>query len=343
MADGTVRCWGEYEAAGTETITNVAAEVAGIDSATQLTAGSYHSCARLEDGTVKCWGSNIDGSLGDGTFDATASPVDVVGISTAVQVDAGDATTCALLADGTIKCWGYNGFGQFGSAGPNIPFYSATPVDVDGITTATQIAVGEVHMCALLADGTIRCWGLNAFGMLGNGLIDISNPFPVEERPKEQVLGISTATQITVGFYHSCALLADGAVKCWGNNSSGELGDGTNTDSSVPVDVTGISDAEQISAHYGQTCASLASGPVKCWGANGYGELGNGTNTNSNVPVEVTGITAGNDVGVGWDHACASLTDGSVNCWGRNNHSQLGNADDTETDSNVPVQVVGIP
>jgi alpha-tubulin suppressor-like RCC1 family protein len=167
------------------------------------------------------------------------------------------------------------------------PAASASPALANA--AATAISAGYLHACALLTDGSVRCWGYNHLGELGNGTTGYSSP-PVV------VSGITTATAIAAGLDHTCALLTGGSVRCWGYNWAGELGNGTTTFSSTPVAVSGITTATAISAAgtvYGQdhTCALLTGGSVTCWGYNGYRQLGDGTTTDGSTPVAVSGIT----------------------------------------------------
>ncbi len=274
LSGGSVKCWGAnlYGALGdgstTSSLTPVS--VSGISTATEVSVGDNHSCALLSSGAVKCWGWNTQGGLGNGTRTSSLTPVSVSGITTAVAISAGDRFSCALLSSGTVKCWGNNDSGTMGDGTAGPLTYKVLPVSVSGITTATAISGVQSHMCALLSGGTVKCWGWNLNGSLGDGT-------PNDATTPVSVSGISTATAVSAGRSQSCALLDDGTVKCWGRNSSGQLGTGTTTSSLVPVSVVGLTDAVAVSAGGDRTCALLSDGVVKCWGTNADGGLGNGT------------------------------------------------------------------
>jgi alpha-tubulin suppressor-like RCC1 family protein/subtilase family serine protease len=151
---------------------------------------------------------------------------------------------------------------------------------------------------------------------------------------------VLTATPVAAGYRHTCALLPDASVQCWGYNLYGQLGNGKNQDSNKPVVVSGISNATAIAAGGYHSCALLGDGSVHCWGLNNYGQLGDGTNKNSSTPVAVGGITTATAIAAGYDHTCALLSDGSIQCWGFNPHGQLG--DGTNNNSSSPVGVTGI-
>jgi alpha-tubulin suppressor-like RCC1 family protein len=252
-------------------------------------------------------------------------------------VEAGSIHTCALVNSGQVKCWGDNYNMQLGdgtSTGSNIPvLVSGIPSATDG-PTATSISSGEAHSCAVLSNGQVKCWGTNNYGRLGNGFAITSSPVPA------LVSGITTATSISAGSLHSCALLSDGQVKCWGRGREGQLGNGTYSDKYTPYSVSGITTATSITTGLDHSCALLSDGQVKCWGTNNYGQLGNEAQPNSNIPVFVSGITTATSITTGLNHSCASLSDGQVKCWGTNNYGQLG--DGTKTNSNLPVFVSGI-
>ncbi len=193
----------------------------------QIAAGSDHSCAVVAGGQVKCWGYNLDGQLGDGTFNSSWVPVSVSGLSGVTQIAAGYQHSCAVVSGGQVKCWGWNNFGELGNG---TAVDSLTPVLVSGLSGVTQIAAGYGHSCAVVSGGQVKCWGWNLYGELGNGTtVDSLTPVLVS--------GLSGVTQIAAGYGHSCALVAGGQVKCWGSNGLGQLGNGTYTDSLTPVSV----------------------------------------------------------------------------------------------------------
>ncbi len=335
---GGVKCWGLNQSGqlgdGTTTNRLTPVDVVGLASGvTAIAAGGYHTCAVLTVGGVKCWGGNWLGQLGDGTTTDRSTPVGVTGLGTgAAAIAAGDQHTCALTAAGGVKCWGWNVYGQLGDGTTTD---RNTPVDVAGLGSgATAIAVGSVHVCALTAAGGAKCWGWNGAGQLGDGAT-FQRSTPVD------VAGLGSGmVAITAGGAHSCALLTAGGVKCWGRNGSGQLGDGTRTDRSAPVDVVGLAAAVAASgAGLSHTCALTTAGGVKCWGANWAGQLGDGTTTPRSMPVDVVGLGSGAvAIATGYAHTCVVTTAGGVKCWGENFHGQLG--DGTTTERWTPVDVM---
>ena len=266
------------------------------------------------------------------TFTLTA-PCVLPPPSTSSRLGAGSGNSCALLAAQTIKCWGYNNVGQLGT-GFGLSIISSTPVTVTGgLTAATAISTGGSHSCALLTDTTVKCWGYNADGGLGN-LTNTNSNLPAT------VFGLSGATAIGAGGTHSCALLTDTTVKCWGSNVVGQLGNGATAESNIPVIVSGLSDATAIAVGGFHSCALLVDTTVKCWGMSNYGQLGNGATADSNIPVTVSGLSGATAIAVGGFHSCALLADSTVKCWGANVFGALGNG--SNIDFHIPVTVTGI-
>ena len=355
VTDGTISCWGwnfsGQLGTGNTNNSNTPVAVTGgtlrRKTVTQIATGANHTCALQSEGTVTCWGFNESGQLGTGEITSSITPVVVTGGAlankTVTQITAGQDHTCALISDGTVTCWGYNGVGALGT-GDLID--SNVPVAITGgaLTgkTVTQITAGSGHTCALLTDGTVTCWGFNYAGGLGTGNTTSS------ETPVAITGGAltgETVAQITAGGYHTCALISDGTVSCWGLNNSGQLGTGDLIDSNVPVAITGGAftgvTISQITAGYQHTCALIADGGVTCTGDGSYGQLGTGDNTDSNIPIAVTdGELTGNtviEITAGNQHTCALISDGTVTCWGNNQFGQLGTGDNL--DSNTPAEV----
>ena len=316
-----VQCWGQNNAGqvgdGTTltrlTPVNVSTLASGV---TAIADGASHSCARLSTGAVKCWGLNTSGQLGDATTTNRHAPVAVSGLTSGVTAIAtGGSHTCALLTGGTVKCWGLNTSGQLGDGTTTL---RTTPVAVSGLTGVTAIAAGGSFTCARLSTGAVKCWGLNSSGQLGDGTITLRKT-PVG------VSGLASGvTAITAGTSHTCARLSTGAVKCWGLNSSGQLGDGTIILRKTPVAVSGLTTATAVSAGAAHTCALLTNATVKCWGLNSSGQLGDGTTVLRKTPVAVTGLTTVGSIALGSNHTTARLTTGAPRTWGANANGQLG-------------------
>ena len=361
VVGGLVECWGYNNYGQLGDGTNVQktspVKLASPTNVTQVSAGKYQTCALRSDGTVYCWGQNSAGELGDGTLTDRSSPVQVqasagVNLTNVAQISSGGRFTCARMNDGTVRCWGYGPFGQMGDGSTNTT--NPYPLQVSGITTAIQVASGHNHVCALLADGTVRCWGYNAYGELGDSTTT-NNALPVQVLAASGAGYLSGVTAIGSGRFHSCALISDGSVYCWGDNENGELGDGTTVSKSIPVRAGTIANATTISAGEYHSCSVLQDGTAQCWGAAAFGQVGDGTTADASSPVTVIGpggygvlsgiatVSAGGGNwpdGAGTDnyeHTVALLNDGTVVSWGQNIYGQLG--DGTTTMSISPVGV----
>jgi alpha-tubulin suppressor-like RCC1 family protein len=299
-----------------------------------VAAGYFHSCTLRPNGNVLCWGNNNVGQLGNGTIVSSNTLGLVFGVSDAVALAAGKGHTCALQASGGVLCWGHNGYSQLGKS--SSVYVSTTPVVVEGISNAITVAAGEDHSCALKAGGSVRCWGWNDHGQLGNGST-VSSYLVVP------VNGLSDVVALAAGGSHTCAVQASGSVRCWGHNNHGQLGNGSTVDSTTPVAVTGVSDAVALAVGYTHTCALLTSGSVQCWGDNSGGALGNGNVTFTAVvsPVTVVDMKDAVAITAGEWLTCALHSDNSVSCWGSNIRGQLGDSF-REAHASSPVKVTGL-
>ena len=368
---GGVKCWGygtygqlgnNASGAGSgRTTPNDVTELSSGVSAIAL--GWNHSCALTTTGGVKCWGYNPLGELGDGSTIQRTTPVDVrtsssssTALSGVSAIALGNQSSCALTTDGGVKCWGLNNYGQLGDGTQS---NRSTPLDVHtssssstALSGVTAIDIGGFHSCAVTATGGVKCWGWSGDGQLGDGssgdTTKSTSPVDVHTSSTSNT-PLSGVKAIALGYEHSCALTTAGGVKCWGDNNSGQLGNGSSgssADRTTPVDVTGLtSGVAAIALGANHSCALTTTGGVKCWGSNYSGQLGNGSSGSSadrNTPVDVTGLTSGvAAIALGDTHSCALMTTGGVKCWGRGELGQLGNGSTTDRSTPVDVSVSG--
>lgn len=234
LENGRVRCWGKnWEGqVGDGTISNnrpSPVPVPGLRNVVEIALGRAHSCARLANSRVRCWGYNFYGQLGDGTNINRSSPVVVSGLGNAAEIKLGGWHSCVRQINGNMRCWGNN---QDGNLGDGTLLPSLTQIRVPGLRNVAGISLGGTHSCARLQNGRLRCWGYNEFGQVGGGSDDSRQLSPVPlPRPRN-------VADVSLGFWHSCAVQNNGRVSCWGLNSFGQLGDGTTTQRRTPVEVT---------------------------------------------------------------------------------------------------------
>lgn len=253
--------------------------------------------------------------------------------STFLDLDLGNSATCVLRTDATTRCWGLNTSGELGTGD-----LTASPAPAANLVSgASAISFGALHACAQVGPGA-TCWGKNDFGQLGRGTVT-----PFETTPGAPVVGAKVA-QIAAGGQHTCFVDASGEVFCFGWNLDGQLGDGTKTDSSVPVKVVGLGGpAKKVSVGFVHSCALRVDGFVVCWGYGFEGQLGHGKKESSTTPVLVAGLAGGVvDVRVGGWHTCARKGDGSAWCWGNNHNGALGDATTIDRSSPVKIPLDGV-
>ena len=300
-----------------------------------ISAGLTHACAVTAGGSVHCWGLDSQGQLGDGAATTTGSSVPVGAVPLgqfARAISAGSGFTCALLADGSVRCWGKDGFGELGD-GATTTGGSTVPGGAVALGQgARAITAGADFACALLNDASVRCWGHDDFGQLGDGAITSS----INYAPVGSVALGEGAIAITAGAYHACALLADTSVRCWGYDVQGQLGDGppTTGPNAAPVAPVALGQpVRAISAGGFQSCALLADRTVRCWGDDSAGGLGDGPPATSTNAAPVAPVTLGQGAraisGGGNDSTCALLVNDSVRCWGSDTQGQLGDGGTT--------------
>jgi alpha-tubulin suppressor-like RCC1 family protein len=300
LASGGVRCWGVGDQGrlghgaladiGDDEAVATAGDIEVGGAVAEVAAGGIHTCARLETGAVRCWGSAANGRLGyanaitigDDEAPSVAGDLDLGG--PAIMLRGRGSHTCALLDSKAVRCWGAGSNGQLGYGEARDIGDAETPGmagDVPVGEPVLEIAVGATHTCARLRGGAVRCWGSGANGRLGYGN---TASLGIDETPAmigDVPLG-GRAIRLATGGSHTCALLDDGGVRCWGANTNGQLGYGTTADigdDQTPADVGDVplgGRAVDIIAGGQHTCAQLESGALRCWGLNNNGQLGYG-------------------------------------------------------------------
>lgn len=339
-ANGEALCWGRNDKGqlGDDSFSErrLPTRVVQLSGAVEVTAGRNHTCARVSDGSLRCWGHRALGQLGDGaplhmsTLFMVPTPIVVASVSGARTVVAGDSHTCTITSGGTL-CFGSNDFGELGDGRTE---RQSAPTAVLGLEGPTQLALAAAHGCALLDNGTVRCWGSNEAGQLLGSAPDRCGSYRCARRAIET--GVGSVKQVAAAGNRTCVLTLDGRVAC-----AGALTTGT----SFELKPVAIDEVEQLALGASHSCARRTDGAVWCWGEADRGQLGvridtpcpRGSGTCSIAPLEIALPAPARSIALGGDSSCALLTDGSVRCWGRNDHGQLG--DGTTDDATTPVRV----
>jgi alpha-tubulin suppressor-like RCC1 family protein len=311
-------------------------------------------------GTFACWGVNDAGQVGDGTTQPRPSAM-------RMHFDAGEVTElalgekhgCGLFDQRFVECWGDGSRGQLGSGVASSPkpvrVGEGFAVEVGGAFTCIESSSRDQLRCfgenaegQLGADAWARGAGIRSFA-LGTAHTCVAYARSASESemvlcrgrataaPRDPVLGSVVVKELAAGGDHTCALIEDGTVRCWGTNDAGQLGDGTTQDSLSPVSVGDLHGVIQVALGLRHSCALLQNGTIACWGANEHHQLAIGTTENSTRPRVVVGLVGGKEIAAAGDGTCARLEGGYVRCWGKNDRSELG--DGSSVEHTVPVQI----
>lgn len=320
-----------------------------------LSAGRNHSLALCSDGTVAAWGLNADGQIGanggsQSTVPVLVSNLGVLATKRVIALAAGEAHSLALCSDGSVAAWGSNANGQLGRSGGS----TANPVAVSTSSVLSgkrvvAIAAGQRHSVALLSTGEVTTWGYNFYGQLGDGG-NGSKTVPVLVNMTGVLTGKSVAV-IAAGSDHCLAICSDGTLASWGDNRDGQLGNGTTTESNVPVLVTttgtflATRTVTTIAAGADHSLALCSDGRIASWGRNSFGQLGR-TSGSPLLPggVSISGALSGKtvtSVAGGSSHSLALCSDGTLTAWGSNSFGEMGTGNTTS--SNVPQNVNTTP
>ncbi len=324
-----------------------------------VAAGDKHTCVVLHDGSVKCFGSGLFGQLGNGTgldngYSTSSSVATTAAIElglrrTARAIAVGSEHSCALLDNFAVKCWGRGTYGQLGyenttwrGDGANEMGDALPEINLGTGRTATAIAVGAEHSCALLDNFTVKCWGRSSYGQLGYGNTDSRGDGVGEMGDALPAINFGTgrtARAVAAGKNFTCALLDNFAVTCWGANTGGQLGLGDTTERMSPTALPAIDfgsgrTARALSAGDDHVCAILDDGALKCWGAAGNGRLGSGGTSNigdgtNEMGTNLAAVSLGNSgtaiaVSAGQAHSCVVFTSTEVKCFGNGGSGRLG-------------------
>ena len=306
-----VTCWGDIPfGQGTDSSVGGTATLPGRYR--EVAVGETSLCALGLDGKVRCWGVLIQdhGECPDDALTVAYDRVQGTGIPRLRGTRLAGTTThyCATIADGHVWCWGNRMEDLLGFPADGPGLAERTPRAVVGLDHVTDLFVGGNTSFALREDGAVWGWGVNHDNvLLASGQV-VAQAAPVAS--------LTSVARIAMGDDFQCVVLRDGAVRCWGANGRGQLGDGTTTTRLAPTAVPGLAGVTRLSLGSAHACALLAAGTVQCWGANGDGQLGDGGTADHHSPAPVPGLAGVTEVTAGGNHTCALLTDRTVRCWG---------------------------
>jgi alpha-tubulin suppressor-like RCC1 family protein len=365
--DGAVSCWGPNgsgqlgdgetsaprscaaDEVGNANLVPLSGPARAVAARGQGEGGGAHACSLLETGDLLCWGDNGFGQLGTGDTTSLLSPSAPLAFPDAFAPKTlvlGNQHTCAISADARVKCWGSNQQGQLGPDATGDLHAPGPDLRLRG-RAVVELAAGDDHSCALLEGGALKCWGHNGAGQLGLG--DLANrgdgPGQMGDVLPEVALG-GAAIAVAAGAAHTCAVTADGAVRCWGAGDAGQLGFESSAGSLVPP-LSALAlpgPAVSVAAGADYSCALLATGQAVCWGAGARGQLGTGDLTGGATPGAAISFGAkATALAAGAHHVCALLSNGKLACWGANDSGQLGQGDTADRPRPVAVETGSRP
>lgn len=342
-SDATLWCWGDdtggktgqNKASGS---TTVPTQVYGGGSWSSVSVGYEHTCGIKTDSTLWCWGSNGNGRTGRNTIAGnTVVPTQISIGGTWKQVAVGFSSTCAIKTDNTLWCWGENLYGRTAintGSGDTL-----VPTQVSGGGSWKSITIGYFHGCGIMSDNTVRCWGGNGSGQIGdNSTLMRLTPTAIS--------GGGTWKFIDAGNGHTCGIKTNDTLWCWGWNSSGQIGDNSTTQRNTPTAVSGGGSWKQVSlgSYYSanHTCGIKSDNSLMCWGWNGTGKLGDNSTSNKLIPTIVTGGKLWSSVSTGgYYHTCGIDTQKILSCWGENTYYSILGIESDIKNYKVPIQVSG--
>jgi alpha-tubulin suppressor-like RCC1 family protein len=317
--DGSLYCWGSINNSTTP------GRIGAANDWTSVAAGSGHSCGLRGVGELWCFGANNGGQLGLPETAHQPSPARIGGSTDWTQL-AASLGTCGIHTNGQLECWGPNARGELGHG---IFANKAAPVAAGTTRRWGSVSSGGYHTCAIKLDGTLHCFGQGWSGQLGDGSATYNRHSP------NRVGALSSWEQISSGLRHTCGLVEDGTLYCWGSNARGQVGSGSSfAQTSSPLNIAGV--WANVSSGHNHSCAVRTDNTLWCWGQNDYGQLGDGTRTDRSMPVQVAANVS--RVAAGQTHTCTLDQAGIVRCFGRNHLGQLGLG--TTADALAPQPIV---
>lgn len=318
-ATNAIVCWGNNRDGQLGNLTRTTwtdpVQIRGLEDTKAIAAGARHTCVLRQTGGVICWGANERGQLGDGTTNGHERPTAVADMAGLVGIDAAGSRTCGFTTQ-AVFCWG-----ELDGQPATRPRKMVERSEGDNIV---ELELGPAHACVRQLSGTVRCWGANGDGRLGDGSL--------ESRQHAASAAVGSVVDLALGYRHSCALQSSGKVSCWGDDAGGALGRGDPDDASAEARVgvqrvSGLDDAIDLASGDAFSCAASKSGAVTCWGRNDRGQLGDGSKEASRpFPGAIPDLEDGIAVTTGLAQACAVRKTGAVVCWGVNDKGQLGRA-----------------